>query len=219
MRRKGCAWLVVGAVVAVLLAHLLLSALPNRDDAVVAAVRGAGGEVRRTPRLLGLSTMTDAAIYPRGDVWLVEVRDAEVSDELAEPLSTLRSLDHLDLYRCRLAVRAAADLVPPAGSLRSISVTETNLGDEHLRRLGECPNLVPLILDGTDVTDASVPAITRCRGLGYSALRRHKLTAAGVAAIRAAFPRSNAVTEWSRPAVWWAAVDRCGRRRGASGCG
>ena len=195
MRRKGCVWLVVAAVAAVLLVHLLLSALPNRDDAVVAAIRGAGGEVRRTPRLLRLSTMADAEVCPRGDVWPVELRDAEVSDELAASLSTLRSLDSLDLYRCPLAMGTTADLIPPTGSLRSVFARETNLGDEQLRRLGDCPNLAYLILDGTDITDASVPAITRRRGLGYIVLRRHKLTTAGVAAIRAAFPRSNVVTE------------------------
>lgn len=196
MKRKGCAWFGVGTLTAAILAHVLLSTLPNRDDAAVEAIRGVGGEARRTPRLLWLATIADAsdAFYPHGDVWSVELRDAEVGPGVADGLSTLRSLHFLDLYRCRLPPGVTANLVPPSGSLRSVSASDTNLGDHHIIGLGDCPSLVYLTLDGTEVTDASVPTITRCRNLGSIVLRRNKITEAGIAAIRAAFPRANVVT-------------------------
>ncbi|MFO0852436.1 MAG: transposase [Gemmataceae bacterium] len=197
MKRKGCAWFGVGSLAAAILAHVLLSAFPNRDDTAVEAIRGIGGEARRTPRLLWLAAIADAcdAFYPRGDVWSVELRDAEVSPGVADGLSTLRSLQSLDLYRCRLPPGMTVNLVPPSGSLRSVYAYNTNLGDPHVVRLGDCPSLVYLFLDGTEVTDASIPTIIRCRTLGHIVLRRNKITEAGIAAIRAAFPRANVVTE------------------------
>lgn len=197
MKRKGCAWFGVGTLATAILAHVLLSTLPNRDDAAVEAIHGAGGEARRTPRLLWLATIADAsdAFYPRGDVWSVELRDAEVGPGVADGLSTLRSLESLDLYRCQLPPGMTATLIPPSGSLRSVFAYDTNLGDHHIIRLGDCPSLVYLILDGTEVTDASVPTITRCRNLGYIVLRRNKISEDGIGAIRAAFPRANVVTE------------------------
>jgi hypothetical protein len=197
MRRKGCAG--VGAVVVAMaiLAHILLSTLPNRDDAAADALREAGGEVRRTPRFLWLAVMTDVpdAFYPRGDVWSIDLRDAEVGPGVADHLPTLRSLQFLDLDRCRIPAGVSTNLVPPSGELRGVSVRDTNIADCHLSRLGDCPNLIHLILDGTDVTDASVPTITRCRSLGYVVLRRSKVTPGGVAAIRKALPRANVVAE------------------------
>ncbi len=182
---------------AAILAHALLSTLPNRDDEVADGIQAVGGEVRRTPRLFWLAVYTDAidAFYPRGDLWSVELRDAEISPSAADGLSTLRSLEHLDLFRCRLPPELTTKLVPPSKSLQSLFVTDTNLGDHHISRLGECPNLVYLFLDGTELTDASVSTISRCQNLGSIILRRNKMTEAGIAAIRAALPRANVVTE------------------------
>lgn len=197
MKRKGCAWLMIGAVSAAVLAHVLLSALPNRDDAAADAIRGAGGKARRTPRLEWLAVRTDAydAFYPRGDVWSAYLRDAEVGPDVADGLSTLRSVEHLDLVRCRLRPDVTANLVPPSASLGSLYVSDTDLRDCHIGRLGDCPNLSSLTLDGTQATDASVPVIARCRSLRSIILRGNKITGAGFAAVRAAFPRASVVTE------------------------
>jgi len=178
-----------------ILTHVLLTRFPNRDDAKANAIRGADGEVRRTPRFCLLSLMTDSEIYPHGDVWNVELRNAQVESDLIGRLSTLQSLQSLAISRCRLPSGTTANLIPRSTSLRMVFITDTNFGDDQLSGLVECPNLIYLILDGTDITDASIPIIMRCRNLGYIVLRRNKISEAGIAAIRAAFSRSNVVTE------------------------
>lgn len=196
MTGKGFAVLAIGALATPILAHILLSHFPNRDDAAVDAIRGAGGVARRTPRLLWLSVITDApdAFYARGDVWDVELHDSEIGTDVARRLATLRSLQGLGMCRCRVPPGMTTNLVPPSESLRGVSAFDTNLGDHNISGLVDCPNLGHLLLDGTEVTDNAVPTITRCRNLGYIVLRRNKITAAGVAAIREAFPRANVVT-------------------------
>jgi hypothetical protein len=198
VKRKGRVWLRVGAVVATAaVAHVLLSSFPNRDDAAAEVIQRSGGEVRRTPRLLWLAVITDAsdAFYPRGDVWAVELRDAEIGSEVAERLSALRSLSDLDVYRCRVPAGMATSLIPPSGELLRVYISSTNVGDRHISTLEHCPNLRSLTLKGTDISDASVAAIVQCRKLGSIVLRGNKLTDAGIAAIRAALPGANVVTE------------------------
>lgn len=193
MNRKRWGWISLGAVIVGFVSHLLLSYCPNRDDRAAEAIEEAGGEVRRTPRLFWLSVFADAPdhFYPRGDVWNVELRNAEIGSRVADSLSTLRSLDALTLTRCRLAPEITTNLVPPSESLRMLYALDTNLGDDHIARLGDCPNLVYLMLDGANVTDASIPTISRCRKLGYILIRRCKITSGGMESIRAAFPRAN----------------------------
>jgi hypothetical protein len=196
MKRKGCAWLAVGVVVTATVAHVLLSYLPNRDDAAVEVLRGAGGgEVRRTCRLLPLSALLDAEIYPRGDVWSVYLRDAEISNEVAERLSGLRSLYALDIYRCRVPAGMTTALIPPSDQMRRVYISDANVGDHQISTLRDCPNLQSLTLKGTDVSDASVPTIVMCRKLGSIVLRGNKFTESGIATLRAAFPSANVVTE------------------------
>jgi hypothetical protein len=195
MKRNGCVWVGIGAVLVALVAHFLLSVVPNRDDAAVDVICQAGGEVRRTPRLLWLSTFADTEIYPYGDVWNVEFSNAAISNEVADGVSTLSSLSDLGMYRCQMLPGTTANMIPTSDDLRSVSILDTKVGDQHISNLRNCPNVGFLILEGTDVSDASVPNIVRCRRIGCIVLRNNKLTDEGIAVIRMAFPSANIVIE------------------------
>lgn len=191
----GCTWLAIWAVSAAMSAHVLLSVLPNRDDAAVDAIRNSGGEVRRTPRLLWLSTTADADFYPCGDVWTVELTGAEIDVGLASHLAGLNSLSDLGLHRCRVPAGTTATLIPTSEHVRGIHISDTDAGDRQIATIGSCRNLIFLTLDGTAVSDASVQVIVRCRNLGRIVLRRNKMTPEGIAAIRAALPTANVISE------------------------
>ena len=193
--RMGCTWLAIGTVAVAVLTHVLLSVLPNRDDAAVDDIQKAGGEVRRTPRLLWLSTMADADFYPYGDVWDVELTGAEIDEGLAAQISGLHSLYDLRLYRCLVPIEMTGIIIPTSDHLQGIHISDTAAGDRHIESISTCRNLIFLTLDGTAVTDASVPVIVRCRNLGCLVLRRNKMTPEGIAAIRTALPATNVIAE------------------------
>jgi hypothetical protein len=191
MKRTGCLWLLVGAVVSAVIAHVLLSALPNRDDAAVEVIQRAGGKVRRTPRIFA---PIDAELYAHGDVWGVELRRVELNSEVSEHLLTLRSMSYLDISSSTVTAGRNSILIPPSEKIQQLFITYTNVSDHHISSLRDCPNLTQLILVGTDVSDASVSNILECRKLRYIVLQRNSMTEAGLAAIRAGFPAANVET-------------------------
>jgi hypothetical protein len=194
-RKKGCLHLFIAVVVAAIVTHLLLVFTPNRDDSAAAAILAAGGEIQRTDRLLMLSAVIDTPLYPRGDIWDVTIRNAEIDGSLARHLSSLRSLYHLSLNRCQVPPGMKTPLIPASKDLRSVYISDSNFGDAQLTSLASCPNLWFLALEGTEVTDASVPVICKCRKLNVIHFERSKLTDKGIATIRASFPTANFTTE------------------------
>lgn len=191
-RQKGCLLLLLVSPLFLVVAHLCLTYLPNRDDAALTVIRNAGGRLdyQRTPRLLGLSTVTDTPLYAHGDVWDINLRDIELNSDVSKSLASLSSLYNLDLYHCRIPTGTSTSLIPTSRELKMVSISGTNVGDAQIKTLDACPNLWLLALEGTVVTDASVPVIVRCRKLNVFYLRKNKFSETGIAAIRKAFPKA-----------------------------
>ena len=167
---------------------------PNRDDHAASVLRRAGAKVRRRPRLSSLSILTQAEIFPYGDVWDLELNGVEISCNMADNMRSLRSLEILDITNCRIA-DSCTDLGPSENSLSAVWITNSNVGDRNLGFIAGSRNLWSLIFENTDVSDASIPTILSCSSLTHIVLVGNKFSQDGIERIRAAFPRANVQVE------------------------
>lgn len=175
----------------------LLSALywyPNRDDHAARTLRRAGAKVRRTPRLLWLSAHSDTEILPYGDVWDLELKDIMIDGVLADDMASLHSLEHLAISTCQIQ-DSAANLGPSENKLRIVSIRHSKSGDRNIAFLANSSNLQFLMLEGTEISDASLPTILSCKQLTYLMLKNNKFSRKGIQRIRAGFPRANVQVE------------------------
>jgi hypothetical protein len=167
---------------------------PNRDDRAARALRRAGAKVRRTPRLLWLSAHSDTEIYPYGDVWDLDLKDITIDGDLADDMASLHSLVHFGIQNCRIQ-DTSTNVGPPESKLRFVTIAHSNSGDRNIAFLANSANLQFLILEDTEISDASVPTILSCKRLTYIVLKNNKFSQEGIQRIRAGFPRANVQIE------------------------
>jgi len=166
---------------------------PNGDDHAASVLRRAGAKVRRTPRLLWLSTLSQAEILPYGDVWDLELNNVTIDDNLASNMASLRSLDHLGITNCRLE-GSSTNVGPPVNMLRIVYIGDSNAGDTHIAFLAGSPHLQFLMLKNTEISDVSIPVILSCKRLTYIFLKNNKFSQEGIQRIRTGFPKANVVS-------------------------
>lgn len=93
--------------------------------------------------------------------------------------------------------RVTDDVVPHIKglkSLKALQLSHTGISDKGLAELDEFADLTHLGLNGTSVSDKSIEVLKRFKSLQYLNVVDAKLTAEGIAALRAALPECRVVS-------------------------
>ena len=155
---------------------LSASAQPPEDQAAVAKVREAGGQVLAIAQT---DDRLDVAFHLGGK---------EVTPDALKSLAAVKGkLAQLNLRGTNLNDALAADL-KPLTELTRLHLEKTAITDAALPHLSEMKKLEYLNLYGTNVTDAGLSSLAGLTGLKQLYVWETKVTPAGVAALRAQIP-------------------------------
>lgn len=177
-------WVTVGAVVSVMIACAVGlrssshgadppgPAVPTSDD-VVARIESLGGHV-------GIDGEA-----PDQPVWMVDLTDIPVPDDLLAQLRAFPKLEVLQLHGTGLRDAQLAE-VGRLTSLRELSLSDTKISDEGLKQLQGLTRLQHLSLHGTRVSDEGLQQLVGMSELADLLHADTAMTDAGVAAFQVA---------------------------------
>jgi len=147
--------------------------------------------VVRRPVTFSSHTVTDAdmAVVGRAHTLRdVTLAGPEMSDAGLAHLAGLRKLQELVLYGDKIGDAGLSHL-SELTELRLLYLLRTKVSDAGLVHLKKLKNLQSLLLDaGTPVTDAGLVQLKSLKGLRYLGLWGTRVTAEGVADLKAAIP-------------------------------
>ncbi len=160
-----------------------------------------------------LFTLVDRAVAGRiakaeaGPQYAFDPAPASTLESLNGPFRTVRPLAlrspalHAEIFvRRSYEPRLLEELTAVREQLTSLNLTNLPVSDEELRVIAQFPNLEKLILNGTDISGATLPALQSCERLRSLALANTAVTAD----IAAALPQLPALEEVY---VWNTGID------------
>jgi hypothetical protein len=111
----------------------------------------------------------------------IDLRRSGISDADLEILSTLPYLEYLDLSENEKVTSEGCKWLPKFKSLSKLSLAHDQIGDDGLRAISGCRQLVGLDLRETGITDEGMTAVTELQHLNWLSIRGNKkVTDAGL---------------------------------------
>ncbi|MCY2964637.1 MAG: hypothetical protein NT069_13550 [Planctomycetota bacterium] len=189
-----------------LVSHAALQLLSGRDDITDVEIQsvGDGGDqlVEQISRVVGLKSLSllDVDINPEQLGVLSRLRNLEIlrwtgKSSLADrtqgisQIHSLRALwlDHSGilqrLYLGQNAVHSGLVVLTDLVSLREVSLTHTNAGDDTMVALSGLPGLERLFLDGCRISERGLVVLANCPRLVYLVIGGAEVTGPGIQAL------------------------------------
>jgi outer membrane protein assembly factor BamB len=168
--------------------RLELAALTSRAATRFAADAYARESRRRAAQALVRLPQLGATASPDGKSVTLSPTWSGGSDGLAQ-IGWLLQVESLEL-RHPSVDDAGITVLARMPNVKSLNLNRSTVTSAALRHLAEWPKLETLLLQGTQVDDSSVEHLTRMRGLRGVNLLNTRLTAQGVARLRAELPNA-----------------------------
>jgi Leucine-rich repeat (LRR) protein len=140
----------------------------------------------------GCKLLTDkgfSSLRPMAQLKNLNAGDTKVGDGLMRAACNWKQLNVLKVGGGNIGNEGIRAFVESKSPVTVLSIDNCKIDDKGIVNIAKLPKLEVLSLNGDNITDASVPVLTKLKSLTGLGLRDTKVTADGAARIRKALPK------------------------------